>query len=419
MKIAIVTSSFYPVIDGVTVAVYNRLRYLSKSGHKVLVFAPDYGSLKEMYPNWQDYTGEILPKVTVISLASKPSLALDFERDVTSNSYKLVAAKLHEFQPDIIHVDEAERLSFCFLNKPGVRYAKKNQIPSVAFFHTNYLEYLDDYFRLPWKLLRPIKASLQKLFVNIYNSYDATLVSSRITYTKLSSLGIKNLCYGEFLGLDLGSYQKVESNINFWQKNYHTPDLNALVKLIFVGRLTPDKGWDFFLQGVKQLSPETMDKLAFIVVGDGEYKEKIQKQLGALTTHLYMLGRVSPKNIPSLLVNSDLFVTNSEKETRGLAVMEASAAGIPTIAPKAGGIVDTIVDGENGLLYQPQQIEDFVAKLNLLVSVRELRTAMGAKATDKVAELDWQCTTARLVRIWQQQIEQKSLCKPVTPKPFG
>ena len=407
MKIAIVTSSFYPVIDGVTVAVSNRLKYLSKLEHQVIVFCPDYSALVQIYPNWKNYIGEILPEITVIPLPSKPALGLDFERDVTSKSYKLVEAKLKSFQPDIIHVDEPERLACCFLTKPGVKYAQKNNIPCVAFFHTNYLEYLDDYVQLPWQLNSSLKASLNKLFTSIYNSYDLTLVSSRLTYSKLSSQGINNLCCGELLGVDNLQYQQIQPTANFWQEQYHLSELDAQVKLVFVGRLTPDKGWDFFLEAIAQMAPEVIANLAFIVVGDGDYKQRIQTELTALTSQVYLLGRVDPTKIPQLMVNSDILVSNSEKETRGLTIIEAGAAGLPVIAPRAGGIIDTIIDGENGLLYQPQQTADFIAKLKLLASIPELREAMGKAAQTNAQQLDWQNTNAKLVSIWQQQIAQK------------
>ncbi len=407
MKIAIVTSSFYPVIDGVAVAVFNRLKYLSKLGHQAMVFCPDYSALAEIYPNWQDYRGEILPGITVVSLPSKPALGLDFERDVTRKSYSLVVAELNSFQPDLIHIDEAERLTCCFLSKPGIEYARQHNIPCVAFFHTNYLEYLDDYFQLPWQLNQGLKAFLSQLFTSIYNSYDLTLVSSRLTYSKLTTQGINNLCCSELLGIDKKQYQQVQPTGNFWQQKYHLAGLESKIKLIFVGRLTPDKGWDFFFQAIKQLAPETLTNLALIVVGEGDYRSKIATELDSLSYQVYFLGRVDPAEIPQLLVNSDILVSNSEKETRGLAIIEAGAAGIPVIAPRAGGIIDTVVDGENGLLYQPKQPADFIAKLKLLVSVPELRQAMGTKAQAKVQQLDWQQTTDNLVRIWQQQIAQR------------
>ena len=407
MKIAIITSSFYPVIDGVTVTVYNRVKELSKLGHEVRVFCPDYSVIKHIYPNWQKYTDWILPGVKVISLPSTESIGLDFERDVTSKSYKIVTQELTAFQPDIIHVDEAERLAMCFLKQPGVQFAKQHHLPCVAFFHTNYLEYFDDYFQLPLGLNQVIKSILIFMFTKIYNAYDLTLVSSKTTYHKLASRGIKNLHYSELLGLDLERFTNITANSNFFARQYGIQNIENKIKLIFLGRLTPDKGWYFGLKALTKLPSVIVEKIAFIIVGDGDLSEPIKRELCKITSDVYLLGRVEPNSIPDLLTNSDIFITNSEKETRGLAVMEASAAGIPVIAPRAGGIPDTVVDGENGLLYQSGQEEEFIDQLVLLVSDSSLRNKIKRQARAKIEQLSWQKTTDNLVKIWQQTINQK------------
>lgn len=409
MKIAILTSSFYPVIDGVTVAVYNRVKQLSHLGHQVKLFCPDYSAIAEIYPNWQDYTGEILPGIEVISLPSTKSISLDFERDPSRKSYAKIQQKLTEFSPDLIHVDEAERLSICFLRRAGVKFASKHQIPCIAFFHTNYLEYFDDYFSFKLGINKLTKGFLSKLFTNIYNAYDLTLVASHDTSLRLEARGIKNIHCAELLGLDIEKFTQVEQSSDFWQTAYNFEHLEDKVKLIFVGRLTADKGWDFCLKNLNQLAAELQSKLAFLIVGEGELKTRIQEELSQISPHVYFLGRVPPAEIPQLLVNSDIFVTNSTKETRGLAVMEACAVGIPVVAPEAGGITDTIVDGENGALYFPDQPQDFIAKLTLLASISELRQTMGDKAQARVRQLSWQQTTENLLTIWQQEIEKKKL----------
>ena len=417
MKIAIITSSFYPVVDGVTVAVYNRLKQLSKLGHEVRLFCPDYSIIKHIYPNWQEYTGEILPEVKVISLPSTKSIALDFERDVTSKSYQIVTQELKVFQPDIIHVDEAERLSVCFLKITGVKFAKQHNIPCVAFFHTNYLEYFDDYFQLPLGLNQVIKSFLNLIFTKIYNSYDLTLVSSQVTYKKLASRGINNLRYAELLGLDLERFDNITKTPNYFAQQYDLKDIEDKIKLIFIGRLTPDKGWDFGLKAFTQLPSEILARIAFIIVGNGDlgdrktvaYADRISSELTELTPNVHLLGRVAPYLIPELLTNSDIFITNSEKETRGLAVIEACAAGIPILAPNAGGIKDTIVDGENGLLYQPQNREEFIDKLILLIKNDNLRNTIGQKAKTTIQQLNWQQTTNNLIDIWQQEIERQNI----------
>ena len=121
MKIAIICSSFFPVVDGVTIAIFKRLEQLSLLGHQVIVFCPDYSPIKHLYPDYQKYTGQILPGIEIISLPSSKAIALDFERDLTVKSYQIVLQKLEQFKPDLIHVNEAERLGICLLKLPGVK----------------------------------------------------------------------------------------------------------------------------------------------------------------------------------------------------------------------------------------------------------------------------------------------------------
>ena len=404
MKIAIICSSFFPVIDGVTIAIFNRLEQLSELGHQAIAFCPDYQPLAHIYPNYREYTGEIFPGIKIINLPSTKSIALDFERDVTTKSYKIVAKKLAAFKPDIIHVDEAERLGICWLKVPGVKYARQNNIPCLAWFHTNYLDYFDDYFSLPLNANKIIKSILAAIFAKIYNSYDLTLVSSSVTARRIAKLGIKNIHYCDLLGCDLDLFDNIEES-NFFAEQYNLPNLENKIKLIFIGRLTPDKGWNFTMRSLS-IPANILDKIAIIIAGDGTLKAEIEQNLKQLTPHVYLLGRVNPQAIPELLINSDIFITNSEKETRGLTVIEAAAAGIPAIAPAAGGVIDTIKDGETGWLYQPQVKTDFVDKLTLLIEDSSLRKSMGDKAKELSRQWSWSKSVDNLVEIWSQEIER-------------
>ena len=406
MKIAIICSSFFPVIDGVTIAVYHRLKQLSLLGHQVIVFCPDYSAIEHIYPDYQRYTGDILPGIEIISLPSNKAAFLEFERDVTTKSYQIVIDRLEQYQPDIIHVDEAERLGVCWLNIPGVKYAKQYNIPCVAWFHTNYIDYIDDYFSLPLGSNKLVKKALSLVFTKIYNAYDRTLVSSSITAHRLKQLGINNIANLELLGCSLEQFNSINKNPNFFLQEYGLPNLNDKIKLIFIARLTPDKGWYFTLSSFAKLHSETLAQIAIIIVGDGALKTEIEQTLKLLITDIYTLGRISPQAIPELLVNSDIFITNSEKETRGLTVIEAAAAGIPAIAPKAGGVIDTIIDGETGWLYEPQNETNFLDKLNVSITNSNLRQLIGYKAKKLAQQYSWQQTVNNLVKFWQEQIEE-------------
>ncbi|MGF1539981.1 MAG: glycosyltransferase [Pleurocapsa sp.] len=403
MKIAIITSCFLPIIDGVTVSGLQRLKILSQWGHKVILFCPDYSSLAADYPNWGEYTGNILPGVRIINLASNSFVGLDYEPNVSRGSYQTVLEELEQFQPDVIHVDEPERLYVGFWRLAGLDYAQGHGIPCVSFFRTNFLDYVRDYFPLPQPILRIVRFLLQKLIVWVYNSYDLTLVTSKITHPQLIDLGIKNTRYSNLLGFDTKRFDRALRRPDFFQSQYQLPRLDKLVKVIFLGRLYPDKGWNFTLEAFQSLSQQMeLSQVGIIVAGDGPMKEEIAAKLSKLTPNFYLLGRVAPENVPSLLINCDLHVTTSEKETRGLTILEALAAGIPVLAPQAGGVMENIDHGNNGFLYHPGDRHDFTAKLEILIKNPILRQQMGDRAIASVQEYSWENSIRNLVNIWQE-----------------
>jgi glycosyltransferase involved in cell wall biosynthesis len=407
MKIAIITSGFLPVIDGVTVSGYYRLQKLSQWGHQVLLLCPDYRAIANIYPNWQDYTGEILPGVRVVNLKSTPFF-VEFERNVAWNSYSDVTRELSDFQPDIIHVDEPERLFVGFWRVAGVDFARRHHLPCVSFFRTNFIEYLADFFPLPKPIIAFLEWLVQKLILFVYNSYDLTLVSSPITEQKIRDLGIKNVFYGNLLGFEANKFEPGLRRASFFSDRYSLTDIDDRIKLVFLGRLTPDKGWDFTLDLLPKLFQFIdKEKLAFLIIGDGETKTKIAQKLTELEAHFHLFGRIAPDSIPEILANCDLHVTTSEKETRGLTILEAFAAGIPVVAPRAGGVVENIQDNLNGLLYQPGNSDDFIDKLKILVQNPQLRQEMGISGRKSITgKYSWDNTVQNLVDIWQEQIER-------------
>ncbi len=399
------------MVDGVTVAQWQRLQWLSRGGHGVLLLCPDYRSLEKIYPNWQEFTGKILPGVKVVNLPSTSYLGIEFERNVSSAAYAIALQELSAFQPDLIHVDEAERLSNGFLRIPGVKFAAQQGIPCVSFFHTNFVEYAEDFLPLPKPLLRGLQWLLKRWFSHVYNAYSVTLVSSRDALQKVQRMGIRNAKLGEFLGVDTAQFHPKLRSASFFSTR-SLPHLEHQVKLVFLGRLTPDKGWKFALRALTALSREIdLTQVAILIAGDGEMQAEIAAALGKLTPHLYMLGRISPDQVPVLLANCDIHITTSEKETRGLTILEAFACGIPAIAPRAGGIQDSLEDGVNGLFYEPGNIADFVQKVRLLIEHPGQRQQMGSQARSGIAEQTWDRATENLVAVWQQQIAQgKNQC---------
>ena len=413
MKIAIITSGFLPVVDGVTVADFNRMKKLSQWGHQVRVFCPDYSCLASVYPNWQDYIGEILPNIEVVNLASDAFMGLDFERNVSWRARSRLLQELEDFQPDIVHVDEPERLSVGLWQIPGIKYAKRAGIPCVCFYRTNFIEYAEDYF--DWS---PVAISgLQSLFTlllrRVYNAYDQTFVTSPITQKKIVKLGINNTRYAGLVGFDTDNFSPDLRRPGYFAQTYDLPQVDQQVKLVFVGRLTPDKGWGFTFKAIRELFTRMdRDQVALIVAGDGCMREEISEELGQLTSHVHLLGRVAPDQIPALLANSDVHITTSEKEARGLTILEAFASGIPVLAPRAGGVVENIEHGCNGYLYTPQSVHDFTNKLQALIESPTLRRGMGDYAPSSVDQYSWDRAFQTLVGLWEEAIRNRQSSPP-------
>ncbi|CAD5915451.1 glycosyltransferase [Planktothrix agardhii] len=407
MKIAIISSGFFPVIDGVTVSAMMRLQRLSQWGHEVLFFCPDYSTIESVYPNWREYSGNILPGVRVYNLPSTPFLGLDFERNPSIKSYSILLKELEKFQPDLVHVDEPERLFFGFFRRAGIDYAKKANIPCIAFFRTWFLSYAEDYIPLPKFAVEIIREIFRRIFAWIYNGYDVTLFTSKITYQLAPQMSIHNAVYENLAGFDAQRFNPNLKEEDFFKKYYNLPELDGLTKLIFVGRLTPDKGWNFTLKTMAKIAEKIdLEKVGFIIIGDGQMQDEIIEGLTKFTRHVYFLGRVAYDQVPAVYANSDIHITTSERESRGLTVLEAFASGIPVLAPRAGGLVENVQDGENGFLYTPQDPEDFTHKLKQLIDDPILRKTLGNQGMKSVGNYSWDVVIKNLVDIWEQKIKE-------------
>lgn len=154
-------------------------------------------------------------------------------------------------------------------------------------------------------------------------------------------------------GVDLSQFQ-------FQPKK--EPRRGRPLRIINVGRFTPIKGQVEFLKAVHLLRHDE-EKIEVWLVGSGDlkkkkYTEKIQetiKQLG-MEQSVKLLG--TRRDVPELMAQADLLVVSTlVPEAFGRVVIEAGAVGTPVVATKAGGILDIIDDGENGILVAPGDIQ--------------------------------------------------------------
>ncbi len=171
------------------------------------------------------------------------------------------------------------------------------------------------------------------------------------------------------------------------------------VVITFIGRLIYAKG----VQDLVLALEDVEFNYKLLVVGDGSFKVHLED---LVKEHLYgnnnveFLGYKSGSDIPKILKKTDIFVNPSYSEGLPTSVMESCAAGCATIATDVGGTNEIIINGINGFLYKPHDINQLQEKLNLLIKNPKLRDELGKKARSYVEnEFSWEDITERWVKL--------------------
>jgi glycosyltransferase involved in cell wall biosynthesis len=133
-----------------------------------------------------------------------------------------------------------------------------------------------------------------------------------------------------------------------------------------VGRLAPQKDQETLLEAAA-LVPEAR----FVLVGDGELRPELERRAAELGIADRVTFTGAREDVPELLASFDVFAHPSLFEGFCLAVLEAQAAGVPVVATPVGGIPETVVDGETGLLVPTRDPTALAAAIRRLLEDRE------------------------------------------------
>ena len=206
------------------------------------------------------------------------------------------------------------------------------------------------------------------------------------------------------------------------------PDTGALARLgidpdrasvVFVGRLTRQKGIDQLLVAAGSIDPEA--QLVLLPTAPdtpevGRELRELAKVVASERAGVFWIEEVLPRpELVQVLSHATVFVCPSVYEPFGLVNVEAMACGAPVVASAVGGIPEIVVDGETGLLVpvelrpdgQPADPATFAARLagtiNELLGDPERARKMGAAGRRRVlAEFTWSGIAARTVALYEK-----------------
>jgi phosphatidylinositol alpha-mannosyltransferase len=172
--------------------------------------------------------------------------------------------------------------------------------------------------------------------------------------------------------------------------------------LLFVGRIESRKGIPFLLRAYK-LVKEKVPLARLVIVGEGGLRADYEHQADEIGLRdVYFEGFVSPESLPGYYQRADVFCSSSTvNEAFGITLLEAMAAGAPTVATTTNG--STLGEHEvDGLIVPPKDPPAMAQAILRLLEDRPLAERLAAHAHERAKEFDWECVALKLLDYYKE-----------------
>jgi len=276
-----------------------------------------------------------------------------------------IAALRRAFAPDLVHLNSVGPSSAVELWTRG-----RNRTPTVATLHGSAHRSFPDSH-----LVRTVLQSVDW----VVGVSDAILAEARAS---VPSIGARSSVIHN--GMDLPALAP-------------TPLPTDPPTVLFLGRLSPQKGFDLGIEAYALLA-KNHPRVRLLIAGDGSDRAALSarcQELG-IGHRVEFLGWVAPDAVPDVINRATVVALPSRWEPFGLVALEAAALARPVVASRVDGLLETVVHGVTGLLVPPADVAAFASALATLLDDVERGTKMGLTARARVqSEFNWnRCVAA-------------------------
>ncbi|HEV3232832.1 MAG TPA: glycosyltransferase family 4 protein [Candidatus Dormibacteraeota bacterium] len=192
------------------------------------------------------------------------------------------------------------------------------------------------------------------------------------------------------------------------------PHLNdGMLNILFVGRLEKRKGLGNLMRAYLQLK-DHMPHLRLVVVGDGRLRGGYERYIERHSLpDIVMAGYVSPEDLPRYHASAHIFCApNTGKESFGIVLLEAMAAGLPVVATDIPGFSSVITSGRQGLLVRKDDAYSLASALHLLAVDPGLRDRLAQAGRTTAAQHDWRRVVDRVVGVYEDSLRSHQASRP-------
>lgn len=370
LRIALVTETYPPEVNGVALTLERLVRQLQSRGHHVQLVRPRQTGSDQADSN--DNLQEVLMRG--MPIPRYPNLRMGLPAKKTLTSMWMLR------RPDIVHIATEGPLGWSALQA-----ARKLRLPISSDFRTNFHAY-SNFYGVGW-LRKSIAAYLRKF----HNLADCTMVPTPALQRELQSCGFQRLLQVA-RGVDTLRFNptwRCETLRAQWGALPDTP------VALSVGRLAPEKNPQLLVRAyhaMKAANPATR----LVVVGDGPGRDALQAQC----PDAVMAGVQTGNDLARCYASADLFLFPSLTETYGNVVPEALASGLAVLAFDYAAAHELIRHGENGLLAPCTDNNMFAGYASDLVGNPALAQLLRRRARESTLALSWERIAEQIEGIW-------------------
>ena len=359
MKIALVTETFPPEINGVAMTLSHLVEGLGERGHAVTVVRPRQNDRD--LPRADGVHAELL--CPGVPIPGYPSMRLGLP--VRGRLLRAWRAE----RPDLVHVATEGPLGYAALLA-----ARKLGLPMTSSFHTNFHSYSRHYgFAF---LTRPALAYLR----HFHNRTRLTLSPTQELNDQLTADGFENMRLLS-RGVNTRTFahaQRDESLRAAW--GVGPEDL----AVIHVSRLAAEKNYPLLLAAFEAIRA-AQPRAKFIITSDGPLRRKLERQ----APWIRFTGNLPRADLARHYASADLFLYPSLTETFGNVVTEAMASGLPVVAFNYAAAHRFIRHGKNGWTVPLDDRDAFIAAALQLAGAPALRRRLGTAARTTAEDIPW------------------------------
>jgi glycosyltransferase involved in cell wall biosynthesis len=359
LRIAVVTETWPPEVNGVAVTLAKLVQGLSLRNHDVQLIRPRQAKTDISINDSK--LEEVLMRGMPIPRYPELKLGLP--------SKKTLIKTWTMRRPDVVHIATEGPLGWSALQA-----AKVLKLPVTSDFRTNFQSY-SKHYGVGW-LRKPIVAYLRKF----HNATACTMVPTKELKRTLSEIGFLNLkVVSRGVDTQLFNLKKRDQHLR------HSWGADEKTKvLISVGRIAPEKNLDQVLKTYEALQ-FMGDQIKLVMVGDGPLKEQFQQRY----PEIIFPGMLSQTDLAKYYASSDLFVFPSQTETFGNVTLEALASGIPVLAFDCAAAKDWVQTGMNGWLVSENHQDGFAAQAVSVLKQPLILDQVTQSTRQQVIHLDW------------------------------